>query len=90
MTIINKRDKLPETSELVTKRKELTKPGAKRPHWNKNLGRAIYVPRRPKENERREIKRIDLKRKRKERESHTGGGYFETLAMKHHKEQNKM
>ena len=76
MTIINKRDKSPETSELVTRRKELAKPGAMRPHWNKNLGREIYVPRRPKENERREIKRIDFRLKRNERESQIGGGYF--------------
>ena len=76
MTIINKRDKSPETSELVARRKELAKPGAMRPHWNKNLDREIYVPRRPEENERREIKRIDPRLKRKERESHIGGGYF--------------
>ena len=76
MTIINERDKTPETSELVARRIELAKPGAMRPHWNKNLGREIYVTRRPEENERREIKRIDLRLKRKERESHIGGGYF--------------
>ena len=64
MTIINKRSKSPETSELVTRRIELAKPGAMRPHWNKNLGREIYVPRRPEENERREIKRIDFRLKR--------------------------
>ena len=45
-----------------------------RPHWNKNLGREIYVLRRPEENERREIKRIDLELKKKK--SHIGGGYF--------------
>ena len=76
MTTINKRNKSPETSELVTRRIKLAKPGSMRPHWNKNLGREIYVPRRPEENERREIKRIDLRLKRKERESHFGGGYF--------------
>ena len=36
--IINRRDKSPETSELVTRRIDLSKPGAMRPHWNKNLG----------------------------------------------------
>ena len=41
MTIINKREKSPETSELVTKRIEMAKPGAMRPHWNKTLGREI-------------------------------------------------
>ena len=79
MTIINKRDKSPETSELVARRIELAKPGAMRPHWNKNLGREIYVPRGPEENERREIKRIDIKLKRKERESHIGGSYFKNF-----------
>ena len=76
MSIINKRDKLPETSELVTRRIKLARPGVMRPHWNKNLGREIYVSRRPEENERREIKTIDLQLKRKERESRIGGGYF--------------
>ena len=76
MTTINKRDKSPETSELVTRRIELAKPGAMRPHWNKNLDSEFYVPRQPEENNRREIKRIDLKHKRKEKESHIGGGYF--------------
>ena len=76
MTIINKRDKSPETLALVTKRIELAKPGAIRLLWNKNLGREIYVPRRPEENERREIKRIDLTLKRKKIEPHIGGGYF--------------
>ena len=70
------KDKSPETSELVTRRIELAKPGAIQPHWNKNVGREIYVPRRPKENERREIKGIDLRFKRKMRESDIGGGYF--------------
>ena len=57
LAINNRREKLPETSELVTRRIELAKPKAMRPHWNKNLGREIDVPRRPEENERREIKR---------------------------------
>ena len=48
-----------------------------RPQWNKNLGREIYSPRRPEENQRREIKRIDLQLKRKERDTHIGGGYFQ-------------
>ena len=41
------------------------------------MGREIYLPRRPEENERREIKRIDLQLKRKERDTHIGGGYFQ-------------
>ena len=77
MAIINRNDKSPETSKLVTRRIELAKPGAMRPHWNKNhLGREICVPKQPEENETREIKRIDLQLKRKESESHIGGGYF--------------
>ena len=47
MAIINRRNKSPENSELVTRRIELAKPGAMRPHWNKNLGLENYVPRRP-------------------------------------------
>ena len=65
MTIINRREKSPETTELVRRRINLARPGAMRPQWNKNhLGREIYLPRRPEENERREIKRIDLQLKR--------------------------
>ena len=45
-------------------------------HWNRNFGIEIYVPRRPEENERREINKTDLQLKRKERESSIGGGYF--------------
>ena len=66
MAIVNKRGKSPETSELVTRQIELAKPGAMRPHWNKNLGREIHVPRRPAENTRCEIKRIDFQLKKKE------------------------
>ena len=54
----------------------MAKPGAMKPHWNKNLCREIYVPRCPEQNERRETKRIDLNLKRKERESNIGGSYF--------------
>ena len=77
MNIINRREKSPETTNLVKRRIELARPGAMRPQWNKNLGREIYIPRRPEEDERREIKRIDIQLKRKERESHIGGGYFQ-------------
>ena len=75
MSIINRREKSPETSELVTRRNELARQGAKGPHWNRNLGREIYVPRGP-EDERRKIMRIDLQRKRKEKESRIVDGYF--------------
>ena len=47
MAIINRRDKSPTTSKLVTRRTELAISGAMRPHWNKNLGRKICVPRQP-------------------------------------------
>ena len=47
-----------------------------RSKWNENLGRDIYVPRRPEENERRQIKRIDLPLKRKKVECLIGGRYF--------------
>ena len=79
MAIVNKRDKSPETAELVRRRVELARPGAMRPHWNKNLGRENYIPRRPEEDERREIKRIDIQLRRKSRESHIGGGSFQNF-----------
>ena len=47
-----------------------------RPQWNKGLGREIYVPRRPEEDEGREVKRIDIQLKRKQEQSRIGGGYF--------------
>ena len=48
-----------------------------RHHYNKRLERQILVPKRPEEEERKEIKRIDLGLKRKEhRVTHIGGGYF--------------
>ena len=77
MTIMNGREKSPETAELVRRRIELARPGAMRPQWNKHLGREMYLSRRPEENERREIKRINLQLKRKERDTHIDGGYFQ-------------
>ena len=44
MTIMKRREKSPETTELVRRRIELARPGAMRPQWNKNLGRKIYLP----------------------------------------------
>ena len=41
MTIINRREESPETTELVRRRIKLARPGAMRPQWNKNLGREI-------------------------------------------------
>ena len=79
MAIINARDKSPETTELVRRRVQLARPGIMRPHFNKNLGREIYIPRRPEEDERREIKRIDIQLRQKIREQHIGGGYFQNF-----------
>ena len=79
MAVINRRDKSIETAELVRRRIQLARPGVMRPHWNENLGREIYIPRRPEEHERREIKRIDIQLRRKIRESHIGGGYFQNF-----------
>ena len=53
MAIINSREKSPETTELVSRRIELARPGAMTPQWNRGLDREIYVPRRPEEDERR-------------------------------------
>ena len=61
---------------MVRRRIGLAKPGAMRPQWNRGLGREIYVPRRPEEDKRREIKKIDLQLKKKEQEGHIGGGYL--------------
>ena len=44
MAIINARDKSPETTELVRRRIQLARPGIMRPHFNKNLGRELYIP----------------------------------------------
>ena len=41
MTIINKRKKSPETTELVRSQIELAKPGVMLPQWNRSLGREI-------------------------------------------------
>ena len=76
MSLLNRREKSPETSELVTRRIEMARQGAKGQHWNRNWGREIYVPRRPEEDERKKIKRVDLRLKRKEKESRIGSGYF--------------
>ena len=71
MAIINKREKSPESTGLMRRRIELARPGALRPQSNRALARGVYVPRRPEEDERRQVKKIDLQLKRKEEESHT-------------------
>ena len=43
MTTINIRERCPETTELVNRRIELTKPGVMRPRGNRRFGRDIYV-----------------------------------------------
>ena len=49
-----------------------------RHYYNKRPERQILVPRRPEKEERKEIKRIDLRLKRKEehRVTHISCGYF--------------
>ena len=81
MKIIKRRDNSPETKDLVRQRIALTKPGNMRHHYNKKLERQILVPRRPDEEERKEVKRIDLRLKRKEKHriTHIGGGYFKNF-----------
>ena len=78
MKIINRRDNSPETKELVESRIDLTKPGHMRYQWYKKLDREILLPRRPNDGDRKEIKRLDIRLRRKEcRDRHLGGGYFE-------------
>ena len=79
MNIIRVRDNSPETQALVERRITLARPGLMRPQWNRELKREIYVPRRPQNAERREIKRIDvmIKQKEENRNVRLGGGYFE-------------
>ena len=77
MRIIKRRDNSPETKDPVRQRITLTKPGNMRHHDNKKLERQILVPRRQDEEERKQVKRIDLRLKRKEehRVTHIGGSY---------------
>ena len=63
--IIQRRDNSAETRDLIERRIELAKPGNMRHHYNKRLQRQILVPRRPDKEERKEIKRIDIRLKRK-------------------------
>ena len=56
MTIINRRENSHETAELVNRRVELAQPSVTRPQWNRSLGGDIHVPRRPEDDERREMK----------------------------------
>ena len=41
--VIKKREESLEISELVTRLIELARPSAKRPQWNRNLGREINI-----------------------------------------------
>ena len=81
MKSINRRDNSPETQELVERRIDLTRPGHMRHHWHKKLEREILLPRRPDDVDRKEIKRIDIRLRRKEenRVTHIGGGYFKNF-----------
>ena len=84
MKIINRRDNSPETQELVERRIELTRPGHMRHHGHKKLEKEILLPRRPDEVDRKEIKRIDIRLRRKEenRVTHIEGGYFKNFGDK--------
>ena len=81
MKIINRRDNSPETQNLVEGRIEITRPGHMRHNWHKKLEREILLPRRPDDVDRKEIKRIDIRLRRKEenRVTHIGGGYFKNF-----------
>ena len=80
MKIINRRDNSPETQELVERRIELIRPGHMRHHWHKKLEREILLPRRPDDVDRKQLKRIDIRLRRKEnRVTHIGGGYFKNF-----------
>ena len=52
-----------------------------RHHWHKKLEREILLPRRPDDVDRKKIKRIDIRLRRKEenRVTHIGGGYFKNI-----------
>ena len=81
MKTINRRDNSPETKELTERRNELTKPGHMRHQWHKELESEIPLPRRPDDVDRKEIKRIDIRLRRKEenRVTYIGGGYFKNF-----------
>ena len=81
MRTIKRRDNSLETRDSVEQRIALTKPGNMRHHYNKKLERLILVPRRPDEEEGKEVKRIDLRleRKKERRITHIGGGYFKNF-----------
>ena len=66
MKILKRRDNSPETRDLVKQRNALTKPGNMRNHYTNKRERQILLPRRPDEEVRKEVKRIDLRLKRKE------------------------
>ena len=84
MRIINRRDNSPETKELVERRIELTRPGHMRHQCHKKLDREILLPRRPNDGDREEMKRIDIRLRRKEecRNTHLGGRYFKDFGDK--------
>ena len=67
MRTINRRDISPETKELFERRIKLTKPGHMRHQWHKKLEREILLPRRPDDVDRKEIKRIDIRLRKKRR-----------------------
>ena len=60
----------------MRRRIELARSESMRTQWNRGLDREIYVPRRPEEDERREMKKIDIYLKTKQEQSRIGVGFF--------------
>ena len=56
------------------------------------LDREILLPRRPNDGDRKEIKRIDIRLRRKEecRDTHLGGGYFKEFGDETHQHQDQI
>ena len=71
--IIIKREKSPETTRLLEKRTELTKPGIERLRYDHYLQRRVWVPRRPDKRSREQIAEIDMQLLG--RANRLGGGY---------------
>ena len=89
MTIINKRDKSPETSELVTKQIELANPGSNEAALEQKPEQKILRT-QTTGGKRKKRDQTDRPQIQKKRENHTLAAVIsETLATKYHKEQNK-
>ena len=76
MEVVKRRHKSLETEELIRRRTDLAKPRILRPYWNRKVEKEVYVPSKPKEEGRKEIKRTDIKLETKLKDTHLDGGYF--------------